>query len=297
MAGRAAPLPGPARGAALVRQDRRQGHRGRRAGAVRPQRRDALSALADLHSGQARRQPVPLARPVLPCDAPGPAGAAALTAPLWRPRDRSPGRCVAGDSLSVGASGAGAVDARATEGCPADAGGHRRRARGSGQHGDCQAVRHLVRRARRSIPAHPCRTRRHNADHVERALLEGGVGTIDSDGIGASTYFLLAPTLQGRVVPYQGSARTPIRDRSGVLTFVNQRAAAWWALRDALDPGHGSAIALPPSRELRAELCAPGTRSRPTASRSRTRTRRRSGSADHGPGRRLRDGECPLAGG
>jgi hypothetical protein len=47
-----------------------------------------------------------------------------------------------------------------------------------------------------------------------------------------------------------------MRDRSGVLTFTNQRAAAWWALRDALDPAHGSAVALPPSRELRAELTA-----------------------------------------
>ena len=97
----------------------------------------------------------------------------------------------------------------------------------------------------------------HNAEHVRRALNEGGVATIDSDGIGASTYFLLAPAMPQHVAAYRGSARTTMRDRSGVLTFVNQRAAAWWALRDALDPAHGSQLALPPSRELRAELCAP----------------------------------------
>lgn len=98
---------------------------------------------------------------------------------------------------------------------------------------------------------------KHNAEHIERALLGGGVATIDSDGIGASTYFLLAPGFQERAVAYKGSAPTKMRDRSGVLTFVNQRAAAWWAFRDALDPAHGSTVALPPSRELRAELCAP----------------------------------------
>ncbi len=97
----------------------------------------------------------------------------------------------------------------------------------------------------------------HNAEHIERALLGGGVATIDSDGIGASTYFLLAPGFRERAVAYKGSSPTKMRDRSGVLTFVNQRAAAWWAFRDALDPAHGSTVALPPSRELRAELCAP----------------------------------------
>lgn len=97
-----------------------------------------------------------------------------------------------------------------------------------------------------------------NAKRVERALLEGGVAHIDSDGIGASTYHLLVPRVgRDHVVAYKGSARTKGKDKAGVLTFVNVRAAAWWAMRDALDPAHGSEIALPPSRELRAELCAP----------------------------------------
>ena len=38
--------------------------------------------------------------------------------------------------------------------------------------------------------------------------------------------------------------------------MVSKKAAAWWALRDALDPAHGSSVALPPSRELRADLCS-----------------------------------------
>lgn len=97
-----------------------------------------------------------------------------------------------------------------------------------------------------------------NAAHVERSLLDGGYANIDSDGIGASTYHLLVPMVgRKRVWPYRGSDKTTVRDKAGVLSFVNVRAAAWWALRDALDPSHGSEISLPPMRELRAELCAP----------------------------------------
>lgn len=47
-----------------------------------------------------------------------------------------------------------------------------------------------------------------------------------------------------------------MQDRARVLKFRNTRAAAWWAMRDALDPAYGSTIALPPIRELRAELCS-----------------------------------------
>ena len=95
-----------------------------------------------------------------------------------------------------------------------------------------------------------------NADHVARVLGEGGEGYIDADGIGASTYHL-ARALTGRHVhSYKGSAKTTVRDRSKVLTFLNVRAAAYWRLREALDPSSSSPIALPPSRELRVELCA-----------------------------------------
>lgn len=98
---------------------------------------------------------------------------------------------------------------------------------------------------------------RHNAGHVERALAEGGTASIDADGIGASTYHLLAATVgRHRVRAYMGSMRTKWTDRSKKLAFVNVRSAAWWSLRDELDPAHGSEVALPPSRELRAELCS-----------------------------------------
>jgi hypothetical protein len=96
-----------------------------------------------------------------------------------------------------------------------------------------------------------------NADHIERALHEGGVAHIDSDGIGASTYHLLVPKVgRSSVSAYKGSLRTKRRDRAKVLSFVNVRAAAWWAMRDALDPAYGGEIALPPLRELRVDLCS-----------------------------------------
>lgn len=97
-----------------------------------------------------------------------------------------------------------------------------------------------------------------NAKLVELALLDGGVSIIDADGVGASTFFLLVPRVgKQRVIGYRGSERTKHKDKSGRITFLNVRARAWWALREALDPTHGNHIALPPDRSLRAELCAP----------------------------------------
>ena len=47
--------------------------------------------------------------------------------------------------------------------------------------------------------------------------------------------------------------------KDGQLAFANKRAEVWWKFREALDPDQpdGSAIALPPDPELRADLCAP----------------------------------------
>ena len=50
------------------------------------------------------------------------------------------------------------------------------------------------------------------------------------------------------------------------LGFYNKRAEAWWRFREALDPDQegGSAVALPPDPELRAELTAPTWELKPT---------------------------------
>lgn len=51
-----------------------------------------------------------------------------------------------------------------------------------------------------------------------------------------------------------GSSAT---DRSGKLGFRNKRAEWWWRVREMLDPDLGDDICLPPSRKLKADLCAP----------------------------------------
>jgi hypothetical protein len=96
-----------------------------------------------------------------------------------------------------------------------------------------------------------------NANHVARALVEGGEALIDTDGIGASTYFLAKAQIGDRVRAYQGSDSTEWTDKARVMAFRNIRAAAYWALREALDPANRLDIALPPDRDLRVDLCAP----------------------------------------
>ena len=46
------------------------------------------------------------------------------------------------------------------------------------------------------------------------------------------------------------------QDRSGQLTFANQRAEMVWRIRDLLDPQYDSGIALHPEQDLKVELCA-----------------------------------------
>lgn len=60
-------------------------------------------------------------------------------------------------------------------------------------------------------------------------------------------------------LPFNGAAQSTAKTREGDLGFVNKRAEAWWRFREELDPSQdgGSAIALPPDPELRADLAAP----------------------------------------
>jgi hypothetical protein len=48
-----------------------------------------------------------------------------------------------------------------------------------------------------------------------------------------------------------------VRDRSGEIGFVNKRAAAWWNMRELLDPANQSRVALPPDDLLTGDLVAP----------------------------------------
>jgi hypothetical protein len=79
---------------------------------------------------------------------------------------------------------------------------------------------------------------------------------IDVIGVGASVYD--TGRQQGlRVSAVNFAEGSSMRDRTGVLEFVNVRAEAWWSMREALDPVKGDSMALPPDPELLADLCAP----------------------------------------
>lgn len=82
---------------------------------------------------------------------------------------------------------------------------------------------------------------------------------VDADGIGAGVYDRLADErdLPARMAPFSASAATRWRDASGLLEFGNTRAAAWWNLRELLDPGQGATLALPPDDTLTGDLCTP----------------------------------------
>jgi len=79
---------------------------------------------------------------------------------------------------------------------------------------------------------------------------------IDVIGVGASPYDFLAQARQ-QVLGVNVAEGSTARDRSGRLSFLNLRSELWWKLREALDPVNNTGIALPPSGQLLAELCAP----------------------------------------
>lgn len=79
---------------------------------------------------------------------------------------------------------------------------------------------------------------------------------VDVIGIGAGVYDRLRE--QGvMVLAFNASARTDFLDRSGEFGFTNVRSAAWWMLRELLEPAYGAEVALPPDDDLTGELVAP----------------------------------------
>lgn len=84
---------------------------------------------------------------------------------------------------------------------------------------------------------------------------------IDPIGVGSSPHdTLLANDVLSVPVNFAAAAKDgnnqPITDRSGKYKFRNVRAAAYWKLREALDPEHGEDLAIAPDRKLRQELTA-----------------------------------------
>lgn len=80
---------------------------------------------------------------------------------------------------------------------------------------------------------------------------------IDVIGIGAGPYDQLRERFGSRAQPFNAGESTSITDRSKELEFADKRSAAWWTMRELLDPAYDSQIALPPCDVLTGDLTAP----------------------------------------
>lgn len=91
---------------------------------------------------------------------------------------------------------------------------------------------------------------------LTKDIAAGAAIGVDVIGIGASVYDSLADNSAIVQAINFGAGAGNLTDKSGRLKFRNVRAAAYWKLREALDPDHGEGIALPPDPELLADLCS-----------------------------------------
>ena len=68
---------------------------------------------------------------------------------------------------------------------------------------------------------------------------------VDSIGVGAGVVHQIR-TLGYRAISFVSNAKVDVRDQTGLLEFYNWRSAAWWLLREMLDPRNGFEVCLPP---------------------------------------------------
>ena len=88
------------------------------------------------------------------------------------------------------------------------------------------------------------------------ATRDGAPQHIDVIGVGSSPFDFLNQSNQQVIGVNCGETATGT-DKSGMLRFSNQRTQDWWRMREELDPANDTGIALPPDKQLAAELCAP----------------------------------------
>ena len=85
---------------------------------------------------------------------------------------------------------------------------------------------------------------------------ETGKAIVDGLGVGAG----VAPRLreQGHeAIAFIASAKSEFKDASNEIGFKDSRAAAWWNLREMLDPEADIPLALPPDDRLAGEIVSP----------------------------------------
>jgi hypothetical protein len=88
---------------------------------------------------------------------------------------------------------------------------------------------------------------------------------VDVIGVGAGVVDRLRE-LGRTVVAFSAAARTDAMDSTGEFTFPNVRSAAWWHLRELLDPSNpATRLCVPDDEQLIADLVAPRWRVVPGA--------------------------------
>lgn len=93
-------------------------------------------------------------------------------------------------------------------------------------------------------------------DKHRKPGIKAGHAVVDVVGIGAGVVARLRER-QYRTVAFNAGSGTDLVDIAGELGFVDKRSAAWWRMREMLDPANGFGIALPQDDELTGELVSP----------------------------------------
>jgi len=94
------------------------------------------------------------------------------------------------------------------------------------------------------------------ADMVQTRTQKSTRVVVDSIGVGAGT--LAACTNLGlNATGFVASRKSKRKDATGTFGFTNLRAAAWWNLRELLDPTNPNPIVLPDDPQVLGDLSAP----------------------------------------
>ncbi|MBT2490631.1 hypothetical protein J7E96_19350 [Streptomyces sp. ISL-96] len=93
-------------------------------------------------------------------------------------------------------------------------------------------------------------------EHDDQEETAGMVPVVDSMGVGGGVVDRLRE-LGVPVLPYTGAAKTKQRTRDGEWGFTNVRSAAYWRMRELLDPAFGAELMLPPDDLLLSDLTTP----------------------------------------
>jgi len=79
---------------------------------------------------------------------------------------------------------------------------------------------------------------------------------VDVVGVGAGVFDRLREE-KFNVIPFNAGERSEVTDSTGSFKFQDKRSAAWWGMRERLDPDRGDRILLPPDNILLQDLVSP----------------------------------------